>query len=557
MQRARILLVEDEGIIAEDIQMSLQDFGYEVCAIAATGEDAVAMAQLLKPDLVLMDVVLQGSMDGIEAAHQINSTLKIPVVYLTAYADNTILERAKITEPFGYLTKPFRDVELHSTIEMALCKHDYQSKLMESEEWLSVTLSSVADALIATDQKGSIRFMNAVAESLTGWTCFDATGRALGTVLSLVGGNADESMSEFSLESFQRRSSAVCLENVTLTSRNGSSIPLEVRVAPIRNIEKRIIGLVVVFRDISERLRNEKHLRLLSEMVQQSSEGIAFLKLDHSIVFSNKAFAEVHGYTCEELMNRTLESLNSPQEFPNVAEMLEELTTKECTGGECWNRRKDGSLFPCLMHNNVLKSETGEVIGIITTVQDITAIKATELSLRASHEALAEYSSSLAAKVEERTIDLENSRAELKRYSESLEKTNEALKIIIEGIEEQKRDVEKKISHNLNLTISPILDQLKTQNVPDTVHFLIKSLEFNLTNMFSSFGFNMVKDGHVLTPREIRICEMIRSGLSSKQIAKVMSISPQTVLVHRKNIRKKLSLGNSRQNLASFLKLNL
>jgi DNA-binding CsgD family transcriptional regulator/DNA-binding transcriptional MerR regulator len=209
------------------------------------------------------------------------------------------------------------------------------------------------------------------------------------------------------------------------------------------------------------------------------------------------------------------------------------------------------------MHNNVLKSETGEVIGIITTVQDITAIKATELSLRASHEALAEYSSSLAAKVEERTIDLENSRAELKRYSESLEKTNEALKIIIEGIEEQKRDVEKKISHNLNLTISPILDQLKTQNVPDTVHFLIKSLEFNLTNMFSSFGFNMVKDGHVLTPREIRICEMIRSGLSSKQIAKVMSISPQTVLVHRKNIRKKLSLGNSRQNLASFLKLNL
>ncbi len=209
------------------------------------------------------------------------------------------------------------------------------------------------------------------------------------------------------------------------------------------------------------------------------------------------------------------------------------------------------------MHNNVLKSETGEAIGIITTVQDITAIKATELSLRASHEALAEYSSSLAAKVEERTIDLENSRAELKRYSESLEKTNEALKIIIEGIEEQKRDVEKKISHNLNLTISPILDQLKSQNVPDTVHFLIKSLEFNLTNMFSSFGFNMVKDGHVLTPREIRICEMIRSGLSSKQIAKVMSISPQTVLVHRKNIRKKLSLGNSRQNLASFLKLNL
>jgi DNA-binding CsgD family transcriptional regulator len=117
--------------------------------------------------------------------------------------------------------------------------------------------------------------------------------------------------------------------------------------------------------------------------------------------------------------------------------------------------------------------------------------------------------------------------------------------------------VETKISHNLNLTVRPILDQLKSQNLPETVGFLLKSLEFNLTNLFSSFGFNIVKDGHLLTPKEIRICEMIRSGLSSKQIAKVMEISPQTVLVHRKNIRKKLALGRSRQNLASFLKTNL
>jgi DNA-binding CsgD family transcriptional regulator len=154
-------------------------------------------------------------------------------------------------------------------------------------------------------------------------------------------------------------------------------------------------------------------------------------------------------------------------------------------------------------------------------------------------------------------VDLEKSRGQLKGYSESLEKTNEALKIIIEGVEEQKKEVETKISHNLNLTVRPILEQLKLQDLPETVNFLIKSLEFNLTNMFSSFGFNIIKDGHLLTPREMRICEMIRSGLSSKQIAKVMEISPQTVLVHRKNIRRKLALGQSRQNLASFLKVNL
>jgi len=104
--------------------------------------------------------------------------------------------------------------------------------------------------------------------------------------------------------------------------------------------------------------------------------------------------------------------------------------------------------------------------------------------------------------------------------------------------------------------VKPVLEQLKSQQLPDTAAFLLQSLEFSLSNVFSSFGFNIGKDVHLLTPKEMRICEMIRSGLTSKQIAKVLNISPQTVLVHRKNIRKKLSLSRSRSNLASFLKAN-
>jgi len=193
-------------------------------------------------------------------------------------------------------------------------------------------------------------------------------------------------------------------------------------------------------------------------------------------------------------------------------------------------------------------------MALIATLRDITDIKRVEDELRETNEKLEAYSSSLEAKVRERTLDLENSRRELKRYSEGLEKTNEALKLIIEGIEEQKREVEKKISHNINLTVRPIIDQLKSQDLPDTVGFLLKSLEFNLTNVFSSFGLRLVKDGHRLTPKEVRICEMIRSGLASKQMAKIMGVSPQTILVHRKNIRKKLGLARAKQNLASFLK---
>lgn len=557
MATARILLVEDEGIIAEDIQMSLQDFGYEVCAIVATGEDAVLKTNELRPDLVLMDVVLQGHMDGIEAANQINAHLKIPIIYLTAYADDKMLDRAKITEPFGYLIKPFRDRELHSTIEMALFKHQFDIKLKESEEWLSVTLHSVADALIATDRDGLVKFMNPVAEFLTGWESMEAKARPLETVVSITDEKTGAAVDGFVRRIIDRPDTTLSLENIILTSKDGRKADLEANGSPIRDHEGNVMGIVLVFRDISERKRAEAQVRLLSEAVQQTSEGVVVADLNGKLLFVNKAFAEMHGRVAEDMLNKQIESFHSPEHLPNVRKALEQLLEKGTFNGEVWHSRLDGSQFPGLMHNSVLKDEDGAAVGIIVTLQDITEIKATEDALRASHEALAAYSASLEAKVAERTRDLERSRSELKRYSESLEKTNEALKIIIEGVEEQKKDVEKKISHNLNLTVRPILDQLKSQEAPETVSFLIKSLEFNLTNMFSSFGFNIIKDGHLLTPKEIRICEMIRSGLSSKQIAKVMAISPQTVLVHRKNIRKKLDLGKSRQNLASFLKANL
>lgn len=557
MPAARILLVEDEGIIAEDIQMSLQDFGYDVCAIVATGEDAVLKTNELRPDLVLMDVVLQGHMDGIEAANQINTRLKIPIIYLTAYADDKMLERAKITEPFGYLIKPFRDRELHSTIEMALFKHQFDIKLKESQEWLSVTLHSVADALIATDRDGFVKFMNPVAEFLTGWGGAEAKARSLESVFSITDEKTGAEVEGFARRIIDGPDAALSLENIILISKDSRKIHLEANGSPIRDHEGRVIGIVLVFRDISERKRAEAQVRLLSEAVQQSSEGVVVLDLHRNLIFVNKAFAEMHGRNAEDMLHKPIESFHSPEHLPKVHEALARVYAKGKFSGEVWHSRADGSVFPGLMHNSVLKDKDGIVVGVIGTLQDITDIKATEDALRASHEALAAYSASLETKVAERTRDLEKSRSELKRYSESLEKTNEALKIIIEGVEEQKKDVEKKISHNLNLTVRPILDQLKSQEAPETVSFLIKSLEFNLTNMFSSFGFNIIKDGHLLTPKEIRICEMIRSGLSSKQIAKVMTISPQTVLVHRKNIRKKLDLGKSRQNLASFLKANL
>jgi PAS domain S-box-containing protein len=133
MTSPQILIVEDELIVARNIQVSLQKTGYEVPAIVSSGEEAIQSAGQIRPDLVLMDIRLQGEMLGVEAAEQIRTQFDIPVVYLTAYADEASLQQAKGSQPFGYLMKPFRGEELRSTIEMALYKHEIDQKLKESE----------------------------------------------------------------------------------------------------------------------------------------------------------------------------------------------------------------------------------------------------------------------------------------------------------------------------------------------------------------------------------------------------------------------------------------
>ena len=143
MKRTKILIVEDEGIVARDLQETLTGLGYAVVGIAHNGPTAIEYAIREKPDLVLMDIVLQGEMDGITAAELIRKQSNIPIVYLTAYADHETFQRAKLTDPFGYLLKPFRERELHTNIEMALYKHAMETDRKELIRELQAALGRI------------------------------------------------------------------------------------------------------------------------------------------------------------------------------------------------------------------------------------------------------------------------------------------------------------------------------------------------------------------------------------------------------------------------------
>ena len=136
MSKTNVLVVEDESIVSKDIQHSLKKLGYNVVGAASMGEKAIELANSENPDIVLMDIMLKGDMNGIETAAKIKETLSIPVIFLTAYADESTLSKAKVTEPYGYIIKPFKEIDLHTSIEMALYKHSKEKEVVKERDLL-------------------------------------------------------------------------------------------------------------------------------------------------------------------------------------------------------------------------------------------------------------------------------------------------------------------------------------------------------------------------------------------------------------------------------------
>jgi PAS domain S-box-containing protein len=300
---ARILVVEDELIIAKGIQKRLQALGYSVVGAAISGEEAVEKALRLLPDLVLMDINLQGGMDGVTAAERIRSEVDIPVIYLTAYADADTLERAKVTEPFGYIVKPFQDITLQSSIEMALYKHRMESRLRRSEQWLTTILRSIGDGIIATDSTGRVTFLNPVAEELTGWEQWAALGKELYEVFRLKDEETEAKVGDMASRVLRSGVSVTLPGTPILLARDEREIPVEAKATPFSAAHGSKTGLALVFHDITERVRFEEALR--------RSETILSIKNQIANIFLGIPDEEMYG----EVLNLILRIMESAYGF--------------------------------------------------------------------------------------------------------------------------------------------------------------------------------------------------------------------------------------------------
>lgn len=274
--RARVLVVEDEGLIARDLGSRLKKAGYEVAGVVDSGEAALEHVSASAPDLVLMDIRLRGKMDGIEAARLVQERVDVPVIYLTAHTDRDTLERAKVTGPFGYLTKPIGQATLPVSIELALYRHKTERESRQQKAWLATVLSNIADAVVVTDASGAIRFMNPKAETLTGWTFTEVQDHALPEVLRLinaasgkpVGGLLDDIESIEIPRPFP--------SGVQLVTRFGATLAVEGDIAVSRT-SAGLEGSVLTFRDVTRRQAEEQELRQQQKMqaIGRISAGVA------------------------------------------------------------------------------------------------------------------------------------------------------------------------------------------------------------------------------------------------------------------------------------------
>jgi two-component system cell cycle sensor histidine kinase/response regulator CckA len=378
--RAKILVVEDERIVAEDIRRSLKKLGYDVCGVVSTGQEAIRKAIQLRPDLVLMDIVLRMHMNGIQAAAAIHEKIDVPVIYLTAYADSDTLEKAKQTEPYGYLLKPFENRELQTAIEMSLYKHRTERRLRENEAWLSTTLRSLAEGVIATNERAEILFMNPVAESLTGWTLEEVNGRPFSSVFRLVSSRAGDLRP---IEKVLKSRAVVTLPEATrLMRKDGGAFDVDFHASPIRDERGRIFGAVAAFQDVTRRKRAEEDLKKSERekglILSSVSDMVVYLNRDLEIIWANAAAGRamrknrdrIKGTRCHQTWHRR----NAPCADCSVQETLTTGAAAdriiETRSGRVWTSKA----FP-------VRNDGGEVIGAVEIIRDVTEQKRAEEQL--------------------------------------------------------------------------------------------------------------------------------------------------------------------------------
>ena len=365
-----LMLVEDERIVAFDLKRQLQGFGYNVSSVVASGEQAISRSASEKPDLILMDIHLEGTMDGIEAAIQIRARDQIPVIFLTAFAEDDTLRRALDSRPFGYLIKPCEGRELHATIQMAMARRADEMAVEQSEERLQLALNAGALGVLewspdANRMQGDIHL-----------------GKLFGNQLMPL----DEPWETFiaRVDTADRERVHLAL-NPTLSSAEAMQVEFRTvgNHSPARQMEahakaygsagsvRRVVGIL---RDVTQRHKDDAQLRQSSVVFHATAEAIVITDAERRIVAVNSAFSRIIGYREDEVIGLDLELLLHVSPGPERYAACLKLNGSGFWHGEVNCQRRDGKVFPAWQSISTVSNLAGQMTHFVIAFSDVTAI---------------------------------------------------------------------------------------------------------------------------------------------------------------------------------------
>jgi hypothetical protein len=248
MKKASIMVVEDEGIVGLEIRQCLEARGYDVPVVALSGEEALRKVTQIEPDLIVLDIRLGGELSGIEVARRIRGSLRIPVIYLTAHSDAETLRQARETEPCGYLVKPFDDRALDAAIQICLYNSERSRESRERERWTQAIPNSIIDAVLLSDDKGLVKFVNSAAEALVGRSSGGLLNQRIGEAFTLLDAATREPVL-FPVTEPLAEARAAARRRCLLIAADEAERPVELTASPLLSAEGNVFGIMYVLRE--------------------------------------------------------------------------------------------------------------------------------------------------------------------------------------------------------------------------------------------------------------------------------------------------------------------
>ena len=528
-----VMVVEDDYLVANDLKAQLRQLGHTVTAIVSTGEEALKMALHDRPDAILMDIGLDGDMDGIQAAQAIRETMRVPIIFLSGHAAPELVHRAQSAQPAAYLVKPFSSPELNATIETVTYKARLDERLRRSEERLRTVLEATNQAYWEYHPLDGNWRMGEMWNSFLGREHADPPAsleRWLDQIHPL--DRQEVLPSLYELQAGKRHQ--VELEYRVPHAKGGWRLILtRGRVVEWNQegLPRRIVG---THSDVTIRRDLEEAWRKYAFIANAAKDPMSLVNQEYRYELVNLAFLDALGLSVNKLRQRKMADIWGERTYRRCIQPY----LQRCLGGEevqqqTWinfYRRGRGyyqvSYLPYRDHR-------GRITHAVIISHEITAHKLAQQNLEEARDYLE-------ARVRERTGELEE--------------LNTALKVLLEHRDQERHRLEGNVLASVKTLVVPFLDKLQQTRLSDSQKSIVRIALANLEEITSSFASHLSSLSVALTPKELEVAALVRDGKSTQEIADIQCISENSVTFHRRNIRAKLGLAGRKINLSSYLR---